>query len=101
MSIIANMKKLENGTFTGKVKTATLNFTLTLQPIEDAQDHDNKPNYRAKISGYEAGAGWNKISEKNNPYVSVQLDDPAFPAPINANLVESEGGYILLWSRMD
>jgi uncharacterized protein (DUF736 family) len=100
MAIIATMKKLENGTIEGKVKTAILNFHLRLHPIEGAGD-DKKPDYRAKVSGYEAGAGWKKISEQNNPYVSVQLDDPALPAPIHANLIEKEGEYLLLWSRKD
>ena len=102
MSIIANMKKLENGTFEGKIKTALLSLHLKIHPIEEGVDNDRKPDYRAKISGYEAGAGWKKVSDNNNPYISVQIDDPALPAPINANLIEKESGeYILLWSRRD
>ncbi len=101
MTIIANMKKQENGTFEGKIKTALLNIHLKLQPIGDGETNDNKPDYRAKISGFEAGAGWSKISDNNNPYVSVQIDDPALPAPIYANLIEKDGEYILLWSRKD
>ncbi|HBF56947.1 MAG TPA: DUF736 domain-containing protein, partial [Afipia sp.] len=27
------------------------------------------------------------------------LDDPSFPAPIYASLVENEDGYALIWSR--
>ena len=49
MSIIANMKKQENGSFEGKLKTATLNLHLKLQPIGDAEANDNKPDFRAKI----------------------------------------------------
>jgi uncharacterized protein (DUF736 family) len=32
---------------------------------------------------------------------SVKLDDPSFPAPIYASLVEAEGGegHSLIWSR--
>ena len=34
-------------------------------------------------------------------YLSVKLDDPSFPAPIYASLVEAEDGesYNLIWSR--
>ena len=32
-------------------------------------------------------------------YHVVKLDDPSFPAPIFANLVEVDGGYALVWSR--
>ena len=52
MSIIANMKKQENGSYEGKLKTATLNFHLKLQPIGDGETNDNKPDFRAKIGFY-------------------------------------------------
>jgi uncharacterized protein (DUF736 family) len=32
-------------------------------------------------------------------YHSVKLDDPSFPAPIYANLVAVDEGYVLVWSR--
>jgi len=32
-------------------------------------------------------------------YLLVKLDDPSFPAPIYANLVDAEEGYSLVWSR--
>ncbi|MNE94905.1 hypothetical protein D3C80_1929240 [compost metagenome] len=32
-------------------------------------------------------------------YLSVKLDDPSFPAPIYASLVEVDGGHSLIWSR--
>ena len=70
------MKKQENGSFEGKLKTATLNLHLKLQPIGDADTGDNKPDFRAKIGSFEAGAGWNKISDNQNPYISVQIDAP-------------------------
>ena len=94
MSIIANMKKQENGSFEGKLKTATLNVHLKLQPIGDLDANDNKPDFRAKIGSFEAGAGWNKISDNQNPYVSVQIDAPEFPNPIYANLVQKDDQYI-------
>jgi uncharacterized protein (DUF736 family) len=101
MSIIANMKKQENGSFEGKLKTATLNLHLKLQPIGDAEANDNKPDFRAKIGSFEAGAGWNKISDNQNPYISVQIDAPEFPNPIYANLVQKDDQYILIWSRQN
>ena len=33
------------------------------------------------------------------PNLSVKLDDPSFPAPIYASLVESDEGHSLIWSR--
>lgn len=93
------MKKLDNGSFEGKLKTATLNLHLKLQPISSEEANDNKPAYRAKIGSFEAGAGWDKISDNNNPYISVQIDAPEFPQPIYANLVKKDNEYLLIWSR--
>ena len=102
MSIIATMKKLENGSFEGKIKTALINCHLRLQPIDDEESANNKrPDYRAKVGGYEAGAAWKKVSENGNPYLSVRIEDPALPRPINANLIEHEGEYLLIWSHKD
>jgi uncharacterized protein (DUF736 family) len=29
----------------------------------------------------------------------VKLDDPSFPQPIYANLIDADDGYSLVWSR--
>jgi len=51
-------------------------------------------------NGIEIGAGWRKIArETGRDYHAVKLDDPSFPAPIHASLVEVDGGYALIWSR--
>ncbi|WP_246722869.1 DUF736 domain-containing protein [Aureimonas sp. OT7] len=50
----------------------------------------------------EFGAAWNKTArETGREYLSVKLDDPSFPAPIYASLVEAEDGssHNLIWSR--
>ncbi|RJT35001.1 DUF736 domain-containing protein [Mesorhizobium waimense] len=49
----------------------------------------------------EFGAAWKKTSREGRDYHSVKLDDPSFPAPIYASLVETEtqGEFSLIWSR--
>ena len=50
----------------------------------------------------EFGAAWKKTArETGREYLSVKLDDPSFPAPIYASLVEAEdgSGHNLIWSR--
>ena len=50
----------------------------------------------------ELGAAWTrKAKETGREYLSVKLDDPSFPQPIYASLVEAEaeGTYNLIWSR--
>ena len=52
----------------------------------------------------EFGAAWKKTArETGRDYLSVKLDDPSFPAPIYASLVEGEeqGTFALIWSRLN
>ena len=99
MAIIANLHFKENGSYEGQFKTLTLDTRIKLEPIGDSDTNDKKPDYRVKLSGLEVGAGWKRISDNNSEYVSIQIDDPIFPNPINANLIASQDGHILLWSR--
>ena len=39
------------------------------------------------------------VHTTTSPRIAVKLDDPSFPTPIFANLVEAEGSYTLVWSR--
>ena len=88
-----------NGTFTGTITTATLKLKATLRPIDI--EGDKAPNYRLLVGTVECGAGWKKTSRQERDYISVKFDDPTFPAPIYASLVETDtaGEYALIWSR--
>ncbi|MES2443964.1 MAG: DUF736 domain-containing protein [Pseudomonadota bacterium] len=99
MAQIGSFTRDESGTFTGTIRTLTLNVKATLKP--SPKDNDKAPDYRVTANGgVEFGAGWSKSSREDRPYVSVKLDDPSFPAPIYATLVEGENGaHNLIWSR--
>jgi len=48
----------------------------------------------------EFGAAWKRTSRDRKPYLSVRLDSPILPEPMNCALLEQEGGtYALVWSR--
>ena len=86
--------------FTGSIKTLTLNVKARLERIENPSDKG--PHFRIFSGAVELGAAWQKHSEQSGrDYLSVKLDDPSFPAPIYATLVEVEGedGLSLIWSR--
>ena len=86
--------------FTGAVKTLSINAKTTIRPADKASD--KAPDYRIFAgSNVELGAAWKKTSGEGRDYLSVKLDDPSFPAPIYATLVEGEetGSYALIWSR--
>jgi uncharacterized protein (DUF736 family) len=87
-------------TFTGAVKTLSISAKTTIKAAEKASD--KAPDYRIfSNQAVEFGAAWKKTSAEGREYLSVKLDDPSFPAPIYATLVEGDeaGSYSLIWSR--
>ena len=86
-------------TFTGSVKTLNINAKTTIKSAEKTSD--KAPDYRVFAGSVEFGAAWKKISGEGRDYLSVKLDDPSFPAPIYATLIEGEdvGSFGLIWSR--
>ena len=99
MAQIGSFTRDESGAFTGTIRTLTLNVKATIKPAQ--KDNDKAPDYRVTANGgVEFGAGWSKSSREDRPYVSIKLDDPSFPAPIYATLVEGEDGtHNMIWSR--
>ena len=79
----------------------TLNVKVKIAASDKGSE--NAPDYRIVAgNGLEIGAAWKKTArESSREYLSVKLDDPSFPAPIYATLVEVEGeqGLQLIWSR--
>ena len=98
MATIGSFTKSGDG-FTGSVKTLTLNVKATIRPAE--RENEKAPDYRIFAGATEFGAAWKKTSNAGRDYLSVKLDDPSFPAPIYASLVDTEGddGLSLIWSR--
>ena len=87
-------------TFSGSVKTLSINAKTIIKAADT--NSDKAPDYRVFAgSNVEFGAAWKKTSNEGRGYLSVKLDDPSFPAPIYATLVEGEdeGSYSLIWSR--
>lgn len=87
--------------FSGTIETLTLCHKMQVRSVE--KDSDKAPDFRiyAGKAEFEVGAGWKKTSREGRDYLSVKLDDPSFPAPIYASLVETEeaGQHQLIWSR--
>ena len=98
MATIGSFTKTDTG-FSGSVKTLTLNVKATFRA--DSKENDKAPDFRIFAGATEVGAAWKKTSREGRDYLSVKLDDPSFPAPIYASLVEAEDGkdHALIWSR--
>ncbi len=98
MAQIGTFTRNADGSFAGVIKTLSLNIKARLVPAE--KDSEKSPDLRVLAGPIEIGAGWKKTAkETNREYPSVKLDDPSFPAPIYASLVEVEDGHALIWSR--
>ena len=103
MATIGTFTKDDAGNYNGAIKTLTLNVkSAVLRKVE--KDNDKAPDFRIFSGQTEFGAAWMKTSREDRSYLSVKLDDPSFPAPIYASLVdapegENGSGYSLIWSR--
>jgi uncharacterized protein (DUF736 family) len=98
MAQIGTFTRAEDGSYTGTIKTLSLNIKVRFLPAEPSEN-EKVPNLRVMAGNVEIGAAWQRTSKENTVYHSVKLDDPSFPAPIYANLVTVDEGYALVWSR--
>ena len=97
MSRIGTFTKLDDG-FNGSLQTLSLNVKCKIVPINTTQDKG--PDYRVLAGPLEIGAAWKRQTSANRAYLSVKIDDPSFPAPVNARLIdEQDGSSSLYWSR--
>ena len=101
MATIIGVFTKTDTSFTGTVKTLALNVKTKIVPVD--RDNDRAPDYRIYSGATEFGGGWTKTArESDRQYISVKLDDPSFPKPIYASLVEADDTgnvYNLIWSR--
>ncbi len=96
MAIIGTFTKSDS-TFNGQIQTLGLKAKVAIVPADKASEA--APDYRVFAGPVEIGAGWTKVSKSGKSYIGLKLDDPSFPAPLYANLVEADKGYELIWSR--
>jgi uncharacterized protein (DUF736 family) len=100
MANIGSFKK-SGQEFQGEIVTLSLQTKGVRIVPETDRTNDNAPSHRVYVGRAEIGAAWSKRSSEGRDYLSVKLDDPSFPAPIYATLIEVEGqeGLQLIWSR--
>ncbi len=99
--------RLDTPPFSGrrhpKSRIAPLNTKARFVPT-GATERDKAPDLRAYAgsNGIVFGAAWTKSTKDGaRVYHSVKLDDPSFPNPIYASLVETADAntFSLVWSR--
>lgn len=104
--IIGNFKYDKKAdSYTGDIQLlSTQGFNVDFRP--NPKSSDKEPDYRVtferiKDQPVEIGAAWKRQSEKGQAFLSVNIDDPAWPAPLNAALFPSDDGKTaaLVWNR--
>ena len=98
MTQIGNFHKGPRNGFSGTITTLTLTVrAVDIRPMPKTSQ--SAPDFRIYSGETELGVGWKKLSKSGREYISVKLDDPSFPAPVHASLVEAQGSYALVWRR--
>ena len=100
MAVIGTFKADKDG-YAGTIRTLSINAKVRIV-ANDQKSGSSAPDFRVFAGQTEVGAAWRKTSrEKEASYLRVRLDDPSFPEPIHAALMEqTEDGVLrLLWRR--
>lgn len=101
--IIGNFKRAGDG-YIGRIRTMQIDADLRIVPAQPGTA-DKAPDWRVMIGegedAAEVGAGWNHVGKRAGDYIALQIDDPALPRTLRANLLRSvqEDIFHLLWSR--
>jgi uncharacterized protein (DUF736 family) len=107
MTAIGYVRKEENGTYKGQLKTVSIKADIDLVPNTN-KTSDSQPDFRVLTQGTEIGAGWTKRGETSGKdYISLSLAAPEFgPKKLYANLGKAAGQdddnlYALIWNPTD
>jgi uncharacterized protein (DUF736 family) len=96
--IIGRFENQANGRITGELDALLVGcIPLTFEPNTKGADYTVQTE-----TGCEAGAAWKKASKDGGkPYISVRLDSPFLPKPINAALFPAKepGRHVLVWDQ--
>lgn len=100
--------KLDDGSFTGTLKTLNVTAALTILPTNKISD--NAPDHRIYAGQrYEVGAAWSQVAKTSGEtYLNLKIGAPEFgPSWVRARLVKREQAaedgttHIALWEPRD
>ncbi len=88
---LGTFTKLDDGVFTGTLKTLNVAAALTIVPIDKMSE--NAPDYRVYAGQrYEVGAAWSQVAKSSGEtYLNLKIGAPEFgPNWVRARLVKLE-----------
>ena len=105
---LGTFTKLDDGIFSGTLKTLNVTAALTIVPVDKMSD--NAPDHRVYAGQrHEIGAGWSQVAKESGEiYVNLKLGAPEFgPNWVRCRLVKLEtpaedgATHIALWEPRD
>ena len=75
MAQIGTFTRGEDGSYTGTIKTLSINIKVRFVPAQPSQN-EKAPDLRAPAGDVEIGEAWKRTSKENTVYHLVKLDDP-------------------------
>ena len=104
MATVGTLTAKPDGAMTGRIRTRLLNLRIALLPAE--KRGDSSPDFTvleelADGATVEIGGAWKRTAERSGRYLSIALDDPSFPAPLNCSAFpqNSGDGWDVVWTR--
>lgn len=98
MTIIGSFIAQDDGGYRGQLHTLGLRLKdVRIRPVP--RKGERAPDFRVFVQDREIGAAWRHAPEGKPAHLCLRLDDPSFPAPLQARLIESDGEHRLYWSR--
>jgi uncharacterized protein (DUF736 family) len=97
MTIIGTFVPIADG-YVGHIITLTVRRRVRIL-INYNDTATNAPDFKLLCGETEIGAAWKAITKGDRPYLSVQIDDPSWPAPIKTSLFEYDALAHLVWCR--
>jgi len=90
--------------YTGHIHALGIRSERVIFRIVAAKKQPKEPDYTVVVESIDApvevGAAWKKTTHEGKAYLSVRLDGPTLPTPINCALMRSPSGSLeLLWNR--
>lgn len=96
MTTIGHLRR-DGVDFVGRLETLTLAADLRLVPANKFSPR--APDFDINAGAVDAGVAW-RLTDTSGAVLSLKLDDPSWPEPINVRAMASEDGELpLVWIR--
>lgn len=100
MPVIGTFSAVNDG-YAGTIRTLSVNARVKIL-ANDRKETESAPDFRVMLGAAEVGAAWRRTRQgAEQSYLRLRLDDPAWPLPIWAILIEAadDGVVRLIWRR--